>query len=374
MNKKEQRLLNVALTTETIGYKYLEKMLKEYRKTAKNINAIINSFYANHFIRDESEQMEEFNTILKGRELKALQRNFIKKYDAIMESDYRLHFDVNYKKELRLFAGRRRITSLESLQAEIRYEIESLYALEHARFEEMLEDAYYTSFFYGAYTFYELEKNLKKIKKPDKKDFGLAIIPSRKKPVSGNITFTDSLKIQKQRVLTELETTVARSMRNKASVTKTRKTTTDLSRDSKPSSPLKKYYNNLVTTTRLYLTRVLTGAQKLVMDLMGIKKYQYFTMGDERVCEFCLPLHEQIFYLKDAIEGINLPPMHSNCRCMIDYIPVTEAGAEEVIGFEEWLDFQGMADENIRATMLIVGQKDSDVDPKNWHLSENAKK
>ena len=48
---------------------------------------------------------------------------------------------------------------------------------------------------------------------------------------------------------------------------------------------------------------------------MGIEQYKYLATLDERMCETCSPLDGKIFYIKDAVEGVNYPSMHPHCRC-----------------------------------------------------------
>lgn len=46
---------------------------------------------------------------------------------------------------------------------------------------------------------------------------------------------------------------------------------------------------------------------------LGIKKYTFIGDG----CEICQSLNNQSFDISDAKVGINLPPMHTGCKCTI---------------------------------------------------------
>lgn len=46
---------------------------------------------------------------------------------------------------------------------------------------------------------------------------------------------------------------------------------------------------------------------------LGIEEYTFLGNG----CDVCNSLNRKSFPLKDAKVGINLPPMHSGCRCTI---------------------------------------------------------
>lgn len=46
---------------------------------------------------------------------------------------------------------------------------------------------------------------------------------------------------------------------------------------------------------------------------LGITEYIFLGSG----CNICNSLNEKSFLIKDAQVGVNLPPMHSNCKCTI---------------------------------------------------------
>lgn len=48
-----------------------------------------------------------------------------------------------------------------------------------------------------------------------------------------------------------------------------------------------------------------------------IEKYQYLAAIDSRTSEICTSLNGRIFNVKDGQPGVNMPPMHSNCRSTI---------------------------------------------------------
>lgn len=51
----------------------------------------------------------------------------------------------------------------------------------------------------------------------------------------------------------------------------------------------------------------------------GVEYFEYFadSANDDRVCDACADLDGKIFKMKDAQTGINVPPIHPNCRCSI---------------------------------------------------------
>lgn len=49
----------------------------------------------------------------------------------------------------------------------------------------------------------------------------------------------------------------------------------------------------------------------------GVEKYRFLSEEDERTCEDCYSLNDQVFKVDEAIVGINFPPIHNHCRCWI---------------------------------------------------------
>lgn len=56
----------------------------------------------------------------------------------------------------------------------------------------------------------------------------------------------------------------------------------------------------------------------------GYQYIIYYTQGDGKVCEICEALKGNIIPISEAQLGVNVPPMHPNCRCYIEPIKMTE--------------------------------------------------
>ena len=57
------------------------------------------------------------------------------------------------------------------------------------------------------------------------------------------------------------------------------------------------------------------------IKLTGRAKYTYICERSKTTCSQCQALAGQTFFTSDAQEGVNLPPMHPNCRCTIQGYP-----------------------------------------------------
>ena len=70
-----------------------------------------------------------------------------------------------------------------------------------------------------------------------------------------------------------------------------------------------------VATVRTMMTEVSNEAEMKALKDSGIAKYEYVATLDERTCPVCGRLDGRVFAVSDAKKGINMPPMHPNCRC-----------------------------------------------------------
>ena len=70
----------------------------------------------------------------------------------------------------------------------------------------------------------------------------------------------------------------------------------------------------LVCTEGTYVSR---QAQLAELAREGFSEYRVEPVGDERTCGLCSALVGKSFRVEDAMPGVNLPPIHPNCRCQI---------------------------------------------------------
>lgn len=48
----------------------------------------------------------------------------------------------------------------------------------------------------------------------------------------------------------------------------------------------------------------------------GVEQYEIVAVLDKTTCDICGPLDGKVYYRSKAVEGINFPPFHVNCRCV----------------------------------------------------------
>ena len=73
-------------------------------------------------------------------------------------------------------------------------------------------------------------------------------------------------------------------------------------------------YKETQRLVRTELNYALNEATKIAYEEDEIEEYEFLAEVDNRTSVICKELNGQIFKVKDAVVGINYPPMHPNCR------------------------------------------------------------
>ena len=73
-------------------------------------------------------------------------------------------------------------------------------------------------------------------------------------------------------------------------------------------------YKETQRLVRTELNYALNEATKIAYEEDEIEEYEFLAEVDNRTSVICKELNGQIFKVKDAVVGVNYPPMHPNCR------------------------------------------------------------
>jgi len=82
----------------------------------------------------------------------------------------------------------------------------------------------------------------------------------------------------------------------------------------------KKVKGSLNRTKALVRTEtnyVIQKANAAAYEDLGIDKYEYSAILDSRTSELCREQNGKVYLVKDGVPGINMPPLHVNCRSVI---------------------------------------------------------
>lgn len=87
-------------------------------------------------------------------------------------------------------------------------------------------------------------------------------------------------------------------------------------------------YNNAVRLIRTEGTKMSAEADKNLYTQVGVAEYEYVATLDDSTTEWCRDMDGHTFPVSEGKVGINLPPLHGNCRSTT--IPVVD-----MTGYEE---------------------------------------
>lgn len=128
----------------------------------------------------------------------------------------------------------------------------------------------------------------------------------------------------------------------------------ELARDLQKSMNVSKYDAERLMRTEM--CRVQIDASLREIEANGFTQFIFIAdSGGSRTCEQCKALDGKTFALKDGKIGVNLPPLHPNCRCSI-------AGHEDDDDFINWLEEHGvvLTDDDLKA--MGLSRKDAVVE------------
>lgn len=76
-------------------------------------------------------------------------------------------------------------------------------------------------------------------------------------------------------------------------------------------------YHSAETLVRTEVAHVQIQSTLNEYKKLGVDKYRFLTAEDERMCEECGALNNNVYYIDEAEYGVNCPPIHPNCRCTV---------------------------------------------------------
>lgn len=92
-------------------------------------------------------------------------------------------------------------------------------------------------------------------------------------------------------------------------------------------------YRQAETLVRTETNHIQTEAARRAYQDAGVKKYMYLGREEHEIGCNCKKYDRKIFDMADAKTGVNLPPLHPNCRCtikaVIDDEQINQINAEE---------------------------------------------
>ena len=279
----------------------LAKELQEnYDRAVNQIQKEINNFYAK-FARENNISINEAKKLLDKSELK----NFNAQLKEYMEYAEENSFSQSYINELNLLKYKTKISRLEELKANIKFQIAKLQKKNYNQIKNTMSRLYDETYLKEIFTLSQ--------------DVGLSILFTRpavdviEKYVSQRINLGNYAIGENQiwqykipQLMNILGVKIPQGITLGQNPNKVAQ---------QVSKTLNADYNNTVRLIRTEYNYIFNQASIDSYKTCGINQYQIIVALDERTCDTCGDLDLLVVNYVDKEVGVNFPPFHPNCRC-----------------------------------------------------------
>lgn len=332
--KRMERLL---VQNEKSAIQYEQELKSAYQKTLQAIQTEMEAFF-HRYARKNRITYADARQRLSNTELKSFQE----RQNIYLEEVKRLGNNKVYEAYLRNLSGKAYVTKLEEITANIRYHIESLSTNYTVGLGDLLKNSYENSYYT---TMYDVQKQMGvgvSFTAPGDAQLNAAI---SEKWLDNN--YSGRIWQDKQKLIITLNQLIPQEfVRGRSN----QEIAQDLAKRMNVS------YSNavrLIRTETNYISN--KGTLKAYADSTVVERFLYLATLDSRTSDICRDMDGEIFNLKDAKIGVNVPPLHPNCRSTtvpyfepdeldesMDRIARDSEGKSYRVGsnvtFKEWVD------------------------------------
>jgi len=287
------------IQNEKSAAQYERQLKKAYEETIRSIRKEVQAFYQRY-----SDETGVTLTSARRRLRPDEQMDFQKQARKYLDEVERLGdkaFTAEYRGYLKKLSGRAYISQMDELVTNIRHNIEILATGHNAGLGNTLKDAYEDGYFR---TMFDAQKRAGvgvSFTTPGGKQLEAAI---REKWLGQN--YSDRIWADKKKLTDNIEQMLSQEfVRGRGP--------DDIARDF--ADRLNVSYSNaqrLIRTEINYISN--KGSLQAYKDTGIVEKYRYLATLDSRTSDICRELDGEVFEIKEAKVGVNLPPLHPYCR------------------------------------------------------------
>lgn len=271
---------------------YWEQRVKERFQAVQNVEEIMFDKYLDVY----KETLEEYVDMMKPYKLADGTYNMKR-----LRQDIRFNADFNYK-----------IGRYQSLLDNLEKRIAKLGVDEVAEIEKHLIDIYKKSYYE---LFYELEKSA-----GYNVSFAL-LSENRLKQVihtawtNDGIEFSDRVWKHKEALTSNLKQILEDSIAKGQNP----RVTANLLKEATGNS-----FYNCQRLLRTETNAIVADADAEAYAEMGFEEYRINAVFDNRTSDICGEMHGKKFRLDEMVKGVNAPPLHVNCRSVINVVDIID--------------------------------------------------
>ena len=287
------------IQNEKSASQYERQLKKAYEETIRSIRKEVQAFYQRH-----SDETGVTLTSARRRLKPDEQMDFQKQARKYLDEVERLGdkaFTAEYRDYLKKLSGRAYISQMDELVTNIRHNIETLSTGYNAGLGNTLKDVYEDGYFS---TMFDAQKRAGvgvSFTTPGGKQLETAV---REKWLGQN--YSNRIWADKKKLTDNIEQMLSQEfVRGRGP--------NDIARDF--ADRLNVSYSNaqrLIRTEINYISN--KGSLQAYKDTGIVEKYRYLATLDSRTSNICRELDGEVFEIKEAKVGVNLPPLHPYCR------------------------------------------------------------
>lgn len=291
----EQRAIEELLMSERSVVDYEKRLKDSYTVALKNIKRDIQAFY---------ERYAQQNKITYSEARKRLDAKEFKEFQAIIskwnKEARENKLSVSYKDYLAVISKRKYITRLESLESEIRYEIEILENQKVQEVTTLLEDNYTVMFYICPFNIAKSTQVKIKLGTLDAKGVERAVHTKW-----AQNSFSQNVWADRDKLIKTMGTIIPQSFSRGLN---SRELGDMIAKEMNVSQ------NRGRTLARTEVNRICNIASIDSYRNAGITQFQFLATLDMRTSDICRSMDGEVFLVSQAQVGINVPPLHPNCR------------------------------------------------------------
>ena len=288
--KREEEKLNK-------GIKDCNKLAKElqshYKKAYKEIEKEINNLFKK-YSKDNELTYAEASKYLTSDEFE-IWRTDIKGYLEMIEDNPEVLLELN------TLAMKSRITRLEALQYEIDKQLNKLNIEAEKGTKKLLTQTLKNDYYKNVFNISKEKGFLANFSGIDNKQIERIL----SYPWSGS-NYSDRIWDNKKQLSKTIKNEITQMVIGGEASNKVA---------ARVSEKMNASYKNAVRLVQTEHSYCMNEASKYTYEDLNIEKYEFLATLDSRTCNDCAKLDGKVFNTKDAITGLNYPPMHPNDRC-----------------------------------------------------------
>jgi len=290
-----ERALNEMLMGERSVLEYEDALLQAYTIALREIQKDIDAFYRRYAEKNKITYTEARRrlTTPELKEFQALINKWLKEAQAGKWS-------AEYIRYLEKLADAKYISRLEMLEADVRYQIESIEQGKYVDMTELLSINYLASYYERSYSIAHGAEIGVRFNAVDRAGVEKAV-----KSHWNQSNYSKNIWADRDKLVRTMQTVIPQSFSRGLS---SNQLGDMIAKEMNASK------NRGRTLARTEVNYICNQADLDAYKASGIEEYDYLATLDMKTSEICRSLDGNTFKVSQAQVGVNFPPMHPNCR------------------------------------------------------------